>query len=181
MGTNRKHTDLLGTKPGVRWTVLLLVPVFLAPTTHAQWTQYGGPGQDFSVEDSGIAERWPDGGPRMIWSRKLGDGYSAILAEADRLYTMYRSGKNEVVISLDAKTGKTLWEYQYESTPLKGIDANYGKGPNATPLLADGRAVRIEQATRYPWDGAVTLTVDVAGNEPASLFLRIPGWRKVPA
>jgi len=138
MGTNRRQTDPLEIKPRVHWTILLLLSVFLAPATRAQWTQYGGPSQDFSIEDQGIAEEWPNNGLRTIWSRKLGEGYSAILAEADRLYTMYRDGKNEVVISLDAKTGKTLWEYKYESTPLEGIDANYGTGPNATPLLTDG-------------------------------------------
>ena len=138
MGMNRRQTDPRGTKPRVHWIILLLLSVFLAPATRAQWTQYGGPGQDFSIEDQGIAEKWPDDGPRKIWSRKLGEGYSAILAEADRLYTMYRDGKNEVVISLDAQTGKTLWEYKYESIPLEGIEANYGTGPNVTPLLTDG-------------------------------------------
>jgi outer membrane protein assembly factor BamB len=56
---------------------------------------------------------------------------------------MYRSGKQEVAISLDAKTGKTLWEYKYESMPIKGHHADYGNGPNATPLLSDGRLYTI--------------------------------------
>jgi DUF1680 family protein len=42
--------------------------------------------------------------------------------------------------------------------------------------LPDGRAVRIEQHTRYPWQGEVALVVDIEGEAPASLFLRIPGW-----
>jgi DUF1680 family protein len=42
--------------------------------------------------------------------------------------------------------------------------------------LPDGRAVRIEQQTRYPWEGKVTLVVDIEGKSPTSIFLRIPGW-----
>ena len=34
--------------------------------------------------------------------------------------------------------------------------------------------MRIDQHTRYPWDGTVDLNVDLEGD--ASLFLRIPDW-----
>jgi DUF1680 family protein len=36
--------------------------------------------------------------------------------------------------------------------------------------------VRLEQVTRYPWDGAVTLRVKPAKPGPFTLCLRIPGW-----
>ena len=42
-----------------------------------------------------------DAQPRLLWTRQLGSGYSGIVARHDRLYTMYRRGKNEVVISLE--------------------------------------------------------------------------------
>lgn len=42
--------------------------------------------------------------------------------------------------------------------------------------LADGRGVSLRQETRYPWDGRVTLSMAVEGQEPCSLFLRIPSW-----
>jgi DUF1680 family protein len=40
--------------------------------------------------------------------------------------------------------------------------------------LPDGRAVRLRQRTRYPWDGAVDLEVD--GEGAFTLYLRVPGW-----
>jgi outer membrane protein assembly factor BamB len=52
---------------------------------------------------------------------------------------MYRSGPREVVVSLDATTGETVWEFAYDSTPIAGQDTDYGEGPNAAPLLADNR------------------------------------------
>jgi outer membrane protein assembly factor BamB len=56
---------------------------------------------------------------------------------------MYRSDNSEVVISLDARTGETVWEHRYDSTPVEGQDTEYGEGPNARPLLADGRLYTI--------------------------------------
>ena len=127
----------MAVRPGHLTTLVVLATV-ITFDAHAQWTQFGGPGQNFKVEGKGLSEKWPAEGPRKIWTRKLGEGYSAILAEGDRLYTMYRAGAKEVVTSLGANTGETLWEFGYVSLPPEGHDAEWGKGPNATPLLTDG-------------------------------------------
>lgn len=42
--------------------------------------------------------------------------------------------------------------------------------------LADGSAFALRQATDYPWDDQVTITVDQAPEGDVSLMLRIPGW-----
>ena len=92
---------------------------------------------------SGLADRWPSAGPPRLFARELGPGYSGIVVWQDRLYTMYRSGRSEVVIGLDARTGETVWEHRYESTAVPGQDTEYGEGPNAAPLAADGRLYTI--------------------------------------
>ncbi len=61
-------------------------------TATAQWTQWGGPNQDFKAQSTGLADKWGDDGPRRLWERDLGEGYSAILVDGGRLYTMYRPG-----------------------------------------------------------------------------------------
>jgi outer membrane protein assembly factor BamB len=99
------------------------------------WPQWGGPNRNFKVVAHGIKEKWGAGGPKRLWSRPLGDGHSAILAEHGRLYTMYSSGNREVIISLDAETGKTVWEFPYEAD-TKGLELSAGKGPHSTPLIA---------------------------------------------
>ena len=108
-----------------------------------EWRQWGGPHRDFIAEATGLAESWPPEGPRVIWSRPLGAGHSAILAGDGRLFTMYRvahgeggSGPwshKETVIAMAAATGETIWEYSYFS---KIQDFGRGAGPHATPLLA---------------------------------------------
>jgi outer membrane protein assembly factor BamB len=107
------------------------------------WTRFAGDTQDFKAPDHGLAGEWPRGGPPRLWHRKLGPGYSGIVAQGDRLYTMYRDDPEEVVVCLDARTGETLWEHRYLSSPVEGHDPSHGDGPNSTPLLTDGRLYTI--------------------------------------
>lgn len=114
------------------------------------WWQWGGPSRDFLYDAPGLADAWPAEGPPVIWERPLGAGHSAIIAGGGRLHTMYRvahgegggapwSGE-EAVVTLDAATGETLWEYAYPSVVQ---DFDQGAGPHATPLLAGGRLFAI--------------------------------------
>ena len=116
------------------------------------WRQWGGPSRNFVVNTTHqfLADSWPEGGPRVIWSRPLGTGHSSILADDGMLFTMYRAGNGrarqgpwdaaESVIALDAATGKTIWEHKYAS---KIEDFNYGPGPHSTPLIVGDRLFTI--------------------------------------
>ena len=122
----------------------VLIPslLFLLATNSAalaqspDWAQWGGPHRNFVSETKGLASSWPDAGPRRLWQRELGEGYSAIAVERGTLYTMYRKGDNEVAIALDAATGKTLWEYSYAAPFSPDYDMTNGPGPHATPLVS---------------------------------------------
>jgi outer membrane protein assembly factor BamB len=48
---------------------------------------------------------------------------------------MYRKGEQELAVSLDRETGKTLWEYAYDAPFSKEYDMSNGPGPHATPLV----------------------------------------------
>jgi outer membrane protein assembly factor BamB len=121
-----------------------------ALASSAAWRQWGGPSRDFTVRNSGLADSWPEGGPRTIWSRPLGPGHSSILFDAGLLFTMYRVGNGrarqgpwdaaESVIAMDAATGKTIWEHKYAS---KIEDFSYGAGPHSTPLIVGDRLFTI--------------------------------------
>lgn len=51
----------------------------------------------------------------------------------------------------------------------------YGAGTLDTHL-PDGTPVGLKQQTDYPWNGDVTLTLDLPRATPFSLRLRVPGW-----
>ena len=103
--------------------------------TPADWAQWGGPQRNFKSPATGLAASWPEGGPRKLWSRPLGDGYSSIAVQGGKLFTMYRKGEQDAVIALDAATGKTIWEYAYDAPFWKEQDMSNGPGPHATPLV----------------------------------------------
>ncbi len=114
----------------------LLLPVAAVAEPTDNWTQWGGPGTDFRAPAEGIADSWGEYGPKQLWSRELGDGYSTILVEGERLYTMYRSGDLEAVISLDSGTGETIWEHRYNHDPHPGHATQFGTGRRASPGTA---------------------------------------------
>ena len=120
-------------------TLLALFLLTMTATVLAQssdWAQWGGPHRNFISETKGLVPSWPASGPRRLWDRKLGEGYSAIAVEGGMLFTMYRKGDNEVAIALDAATGKTLWEYSYAAPFSPEYDMTNGPGPHATPLVS---------------------------------------------
>ena len=105
------------------------------------WLLWGGPHHDFIAPSTGLAATWPAAGPRKLWSRALGDGYSAVAVESTTLYTAYRRGAQDVVIALDSLTGKTIWEYAYDAPFKNSYSEAVGPGPYAMPQVVGDRIV----------------------------------------
>jgi outer membrane protein assembly factor BamB len=111
----------------------------------ATWPQWGGPHGDFKASATGLADQWPETGPKQLWRRDLGDGYSSIAHDGKRLYTMYRprdeekNKTDEYIVALDPNTGKTVWEFKYAAPFEEGMDASFGRGPHSTPLIVGDR------------------------------------------
>ncbi|HET9942416.1 MAG TPA: PQQ-binding-like beta-propeller repeat protein, partial [Terriglobia bacterium] len=133
---------------GIRCACAALVAAgaLQAQVPPADWPQWGGPNRNFILNTAGLADKWPEKGPPVLWTRPLGLGHSSIVAVGGRLFTLYRPGKQisrtgpwegeEVVIAMDAKSGKTLWEHRYKSEPF---DFSQGPGPHSTPLVIGDR------------------------------------------
>jgi outer membrane protein assembly factor BamB len=122
--------------------------IFAAPA-FTQWTQFGGPRRDFTADDASITLKWPDTGPRVLWSRDLGDGFSSILVDESGLYTMYRRGDQDVVIALDAGTGETIWETAYDSPTKDDMILDFGPGPISTPLVVGNRIFTVSSTVKF--------------------------------
>src|SRR4051794_28836642 len=103
------------------------------------WTQWGGPHRNFQTEAAGLRDTWPPSGPRVIWKRPLGEGYSSPSVEHGVLYTMYGQPRQEVVVAASAETGKTLWEASNPMTFQSDAASEMGNGTYATPLIVGER------------------------------------------
>ncbi len=64
----------------------------------------------------------------------------------------------------------------FYSTSKKGLWVHFYDNNELNYFLDDGSAVKIEQNTRYPWDGLVEMTISPASENEFSIFLRIPYW-----
>ena len=110
-------------------------PVPRAVAPGVPWTQWGGPHRNFHTEATGLKDTWPAAGPRVVWKRPLGEGYSSPAVEEGVLYTMYAKPREEVVLAADAETGKTLWEHtDADDVSERCGEPKWATARTATPL-----------------------------------------------
>jgi outer membrane protein assembly factor BamB len=119
---------------------LLFAAIALSATP--EWPQFGGPHRNFTSDSTGLAAVWPLSGPKKLWERPLGEGYSGVAVDNGTLYTMYRRGDDEIAVALDTATGKTLWEYA-QKAPGAGLALENGRGPHTTPLIVGDRVCTV--------------------------------------
>jgi len=131
------------------FAALLFVLLALAAATPAStstprgWPQWGGPDRNFVAPPADLATAWPENGPKKIWRRPLGDGFSSIVSDGPTLYTLYRDGSDDVAIAIDAKTGDTSWATRYAAPFRETCSEQLGPAPRAAPLIAGGRLITI--------------------------------------
>ena len=99
------------------------------------WKNFRGNEFDGHSTVEGLANRWSAKGPPVLWTRKLGVGYSGFVGDEKYVYTQYQSLVSQVVVCLDAKTGKTIWEHAYGWSYKP---ASMYPGPRSTPTLSGG-------------------------------------------
>ena len=115
---------------------LAAVALIGGPLSAGDWPQYRGPNQDGHSDETGLVSSWPASGPIELWRYPLGSGYSGISVAGGRVFTMFGAGGDELVVCLDAATGKELWRFR---TDTNRPDP-FGDGPRSTPTV-DGELV----------------------------------------
>jgi outer membrane protein assembly factor BamB len=128
------------------------------------WPRFLGPLGNNTSRETGLLERWPPGGPPLVWERTVGAGYSAPSVSRGRVIVHHRIGDEEIVEALDAKSGEPLWRHAYASHFRDPF--GYNNGPRCTPLLttdrcytfgAEGRLVCLDIRTGEPvWQRETT-------------------------
>jgi outer membrane protein assembly factor BamB len=140
----------------------------------ADWRQFGGPQTNFQVETKGLADSWPAAGPRVVWKRALGGGYSGISIAGGVAYTMYRTGSDEVVLATRADSGETLWEHKYSATFASSMNMENGSGPHVTPLVTEHGVYAIGILGQLRCLDAATGKLKWQVDVPATFGLEIP-------
>lgn len=101
------------------------------------WPRFRGAHGDGIARETGLLKSFPATGLKVLWQRDLTGGWSAPSIAGGRLYTMTEDAKEEIVLCLDAATGKPIWEHRYAADYDKHptLDARFKSGPRATPTV----------------------------------------------
>jgi len=148
-----------------------------APAPSADWNQWRGPDRN-GVAAGGpkLSALWSEKGPELVWQSEPipsgGDGgFGSCVTYKNRVYLFVnwkryqnQGGAADVVVCLDANTGKTLWK-----TAFPGRE--YGFGTSSTPCVYDGKVYAVGGNGMYCLDaatGAEIWKVPSVGNELSS-------------
>lgn len=104
------------------------------------WSQWRGLNRDGISPETTLLDQWSEEGPRLVWQRPIGRGFSSFAIAQGRLVTMDQEGEGaeakESITCLDAKSGAELWRLRYSNH----YDERFGPGPRSTPAI-DGDQV----------------------------------------
>jgi outer membrane protein assembly factor BamB len=102
------------------------------------WPQWRGPNRDGLVKNATVPALWPKT-LKEEWKVPVGVGHASPVEANGKIYVFARQGEDEVLLCLDAVTGKEVWRssqpISYE--PHEAARA-HGKGPKSTPVISNG-------------------------------------------
>ena len=107
-----------------------------APVVATDWPQVLGPQRNGTYSGPPLAEAWGASGPKVVWRKQVGQAFAGPALVQNRVLLFHRIGNEEVLESLDAKTGAPVWRYAYPTNYRD--DFGFDEGPRAVPVVADG-------------------------------------------
>ena len=120
----------------MRQLMLAAVLALALQNTVPDWPQFLGPERNGVYRGPALAEQWPSSGPRVVWQKQVGQGFSGPVVAQGRVILFHRVSNREVVESFDARTGAPQWQYGYPTTYRD--DFGFDEGPRAVPVVANG-------------------------------------------
>jgi len=100
------------------------------------WPQYLGVNRDGVYRGVPLAESWPASGPRVVWKKQVGAGFSGPVVADGKLILFHRIRGEEIVEALDVKSGAPIWRYAYATNYRD--DFGFDEGPRAVPVVSGG-------------------------------------------
>jgi len=120
----------------IAWAVAAALAATVVTQAANDWPQYLGPSRNGIYEGPALADTWGANGPKVVWRKQVGQGFAGPAVVGNRVILFHRVGNEEVVESLDAATGNSMWRYAYPTRYRD--DFGFDEGPRAVPVVADG-------------------------------------------
>jgi outer membrane protein assembly factor BamB len=159
------------------------------PSEAADWSQWLGNERDGVWHESGLLDKFPEGGPDVIWRVPVGAGYSGPAVVGEHVYVMDREQRgdepdqpppsgakgipgSERVLCLSAADGQVVWKYEYDCP----YTISYPTGPRTTPLVHEGRVYTLGAMGDLACLNADDGTVQWSENLLAKYRAEVPIW-----
>jgi outer membrane protein assembly factor BamB len=130
---------------------LVFISAAVASLRADDWPQWMGPGRDDVWHEAGITEKFPPGGPKVLWRVPINGGYSGPAVAGGKVFvTDYVRADGEQannpsartqlrgterVLCLRASDGQLLWKHEYDCPYY----ISYASGPRTTPAVSGGK------------------------------------------
>lgn len=112
----------------------------------ADWPTFRGPERTGVSKETGLLQKWPEGGPQLVWKIEgTGRGYASVAIVGNRLYTLgdntgFADDKDEYLMCFDRTTGKLIWKAKTGPAWNEGKDD--WQSSRSTPTV-DGERVYV--------------------------------------
>lgn len=137
----------------MRFIVTLAFALLGTAAAADDWPQWLGPKRDGVWREADVVDKFPAGGPPLVWKKPIGLGYAGPAVADGKVYatdfvpkgsddltkkgfSRANSAGLEHVYCLDAKTGERVWAAEYPTE----YTISYPGGPRCTPTV-DGNHV----------------------------------------
>ena len=122
--------------------VVILLLTSVINVSAQDYPQWRGVNRDGNVTGFKAPAVWPKE-LKQEWKITVGLGDAGPVLVGKKLYSFSRQGTDEVLLCLDAVSGKELWQNKYAACVVTGPSASAHQGPRSTPAVADGKVVTL--------------------------------------
>jgi outer membrane protein assembly factor BamB len=109
-------------------------------TTGSDWPCFLGPTADSVSSEKGILTKWPKDGLRVVWEKKVIEGYAMPAVSRGRIFIFDRLDNRARLRCCKSETGEHLWTFDYK-TDYEDL-YGYSGGPRCFPVV-DGDRVYV--------------------------------------
>src|SRR5687768_4308853 len=120
----------------LRFVAMALCVAGVVRLSAEDWPQFLGPERNGVYRGPALSEMWGPQGPRVVWRKNVGSGFSGPIVAQGRVILFHRVGSEEVVEALDPRTGNSQWRFAYATSYRD--DFGFDEGPRAVPVVANG-------------------------------------------
>ena len=142
----------------MRKTVLLSVTLLICLSDAAicgDWPQFMGADRTGVCRETGLLKRWPEGGPKQLWSAEVGLGYGGVAVVGQEVFLLDRiADKKDALRCLGLNDGKEIWRYEYDAPGKLSHDGSRStptvRGNHVYTIGPHGHVNCVDRSTRKP-------------------------------